>query len=132
VGQQPLQGFHLAMTAFLCCLDDTRLQSPDFLLTLSPVDLFPSSLRAGGCTHRLLHVHLRFPPAKILLVISPTTTNWKSACFHSGVMFQPLSAPLQNGIRFLQHPLPAAPSACLAATPASEEAEHRAYLVPFE
>jgi hypothetical protein len=23
-------------------------------------------LRAGGCTHRLLHVHLQFPPAKIL------------------------------------------------------------------
>ena len=65
VGQQPLQGFHLAVTAFLCCLDDTRLQSPDLLLTLRPVDLFPLSCRAGGCTHRLLHVHLRFPPAKI-------------------------------------------------------------------
>ena len=33
-------------------------------------------------------------------------------------MFQPLSTPLQSGIRFLQHPLPAAPTACLAATPA--------------
>ncbi len=29
-----------------------------------------------------------------------------------------LSAPLQSGIRFLQHPLPTAPTACLAATPA--------------
>src|ERR1035437_1462536 len=66
VGQQPLQGFHLAMTAFLCCLDDTLLQSPDLEFTLSPVDLYPLRLRAGGCTHRLLHVHLQFPPAKIL------------------------------------------------------------------
>ena len=32
-----------------------------------------------------------------------------------GVMLQPLSAPLQNGIRFLPPPLPAAPSARLAA-----------------
>jgi hypothetical protein len=31
-----------------------------------------------------------------------------------GVMLQPLSAPLQNGIRFLPPPLPAAPSAHLA------------------
>ena len=26
VGQRPLQGLHLAVTAFLCCVDDTRLQ----------------------------------------------------------------------------------------------------------
>jgi hypothetical protein len=31
------------------------------------------------------------------------------------VMLQPLSAPLQNGIRFLPGPIPAALSACLAA-----------------
>src|ERR1700691_1229975 len=43
-----------------------------------------------------------------------------------------LSAPLQNGIRFLQPPLPAASTACLAAQLAPERAKHRASLVPFE
>src|SRR5277367_3100013 len=131
-GQQPLQGFHLALTAFLCCLDDTRLQSPDPEFALRPVDLFPLLSRTGGCTHGWCHVHLRFPPAKILKVLSSTTTSWKSACFRSRVILQPLSAPLQSGICFLQPPLPAAPTACLAASPAPERAEHRAYLVSLE
>ena len=43
-----------------------------------------------------------------------------------------LSAPFQNGIRFLQPPLPAASTAYLAAQLAPERAKHRAYLVPFE
>jgi hypothetical protein len=34
-------------------------------------------------------------------------------------MFQLLSAPLQSGLRFFQHPLPATPSAFLADAPAS-------------
>ena len=34
-------------------------------------------------------------------------------------MLQSLSAPLQSGLRFFQHPLPAISSAFLAATPAS-------------
>ena len=40
-GQQPLQGFHLAPAAFLCCLDDTRLQPSDLTFTLSPVQSVP-------------------------------------------------------------------------------------------
>jgi hypothetical protein len=32
-----------------------------------------------------------------------------------GAKFEPLSNPLQAGFRFLHHPLPAAPSACLTA-----------------
>ena len=39
---------------------------------------------------------------------------WKSACFRSGVMLQLLSTPLQSGIGFLQHPLPAIPTTHLA------------------
>jgi hypothetical protein len=35
-------------------------------------------------------------------------------------MLQPLSAPLQNGLRFFQHPLPAMPSAFLADAPAPQ------------
>ena len=35
------------MTAFLCCLDDTLLQSPDLLFILRSVDLSPLSFWAG-------------------------------------------------------------------------------------
>ena len=51
-GQQPLQGFHLAPTLFLCCLDDTRLQPADLSFTLRPVNLLPCGRLAGGCTRR--------------------------------------------------------------------------------
>src|SRR5438270_10220732 len=44
--------------------------------------------------------------------------RWKSARLHGGVMLQLLSVPLQNGLRFLQHPLPVIPSAFLADAPA--------------
>jgi len=46
-------------------------------------------------------------------------TGWKSARLHGGVMLQLLSAPLQNGLRFIQHPLSATSTAHLAMTPAS-------------
>jgi len=45
-------------------------------------------------------------------------TNWKSARLHGGVILQPLSAPLQSGLRFFQSPLPATPTAFLADAPA--------------
>ena len=64
------------------------------------------------------HVHLRFPPTQVLPVFSSRTTRWKSARLHGGVMLQLLSVPLRNGLRFLQHPLPATPSAFLADAPA--------------
>ena len=83
-GQQPLQGFHLAPAAFLCCLDDTRLQPADAAFTLSPVNLVPRCRLAGGCTRGFIRVHLRFPPAKVLRVFSSRTTRWKSARLHGG------------------------------------------------
>ena len=51
VGQQPLQGLHLAPAAFPCCLYDTCLQPPDLTFTLNPVDLFPVRRVARGRTH---------------------------------------------------------------------------------
>ena len=66
----------------------------------------------------MLRVHLLFPPERVLPAFSSRTTNWKSARLHGGVMFQLLSAPLQNGLRFLQPPLPATSSAFLADAPA--------------
>ena len=66
VGQQPLQGFHLAVTAFLCCLDDTRLQPPDLVLasrTRRPVPIAPQGRRL----HTWIAPHsFAFPPSKIL------------------------------------------------------------------
>jgi hypothetical protein len=59
-GSEATAGLSPCRDDLLCCLDDTRLQSPDLMLTLSPVDLFPLRSRAGGCTHGLLHIHLRF------------------------------------------------------------------------
>jgi hypothetical protein len=117
VGQQPLQGFHLAPAASLCCLDDACLQPSDVAFTLRPVKLFPGWRVAGGGTHGRIHVHLRFPPAKVLRVVSSRMTRWKSARLCGGIILQPLSARLPDGIGFFQHPLPANSSAHLAATP---------------
>jgi hypothetical protein len=83
-----------------------------------PVNLFPCCGVVGGCTHGFIRVHLPFPPAKILPVLSSRTTDWKSARLHGGVMLQLLSAPLQSGLGFFQFPLPATPSAFLADAPA--------------
>ena len=57
---------------------------------------------------------------KVLRVLSSRTTHWKSARLHGGAMLQLLSAPLQNGLGFLQYPLPTTPSAFLADAPASK------------
>jgi len=46
------------------------------------------------------------------------------------VMFQPLSAPLQRGIRFFHIPLPASPSAHLAMGFPAEAGGIQAYPVP--
>ena len=91
----------------------------DLTFTLRPVCLFPSVRLAGGGTHGRIHVHLRFPPMKVLPAVSSRTTGWKSARLHGGVMFQPLSVPLSNGLRLLQLPLPAISTAHLAMSPAS-------------
>ena len=61
MSQQPLQGFHLAMLAFLRCLHDTRLQPPDLTMTFGPVDPVPARRVVGGCTRLLFRSHLLFP-----------------------------------------------------------------------
>ncbi|MBS9441255.1 hypothetical protein EAE89_05810 [Photorhabdus heterorhabditis] len=43
-------------------------------------------------------------------MFSRLKTRWKSAHFHVGANFEPLSHPLQTSVRFLHHPLPAFPS----------------------
>ena len=100
-------------------LDDTRLQSSDVTLTVRPAKLVPGWGDAGGRTRSFHCVHLPSPPTKILPVLSSRATRRKSARLHGRTMLQSLSAPLQNGLGFLRHPLPAIPSAFLADAPAS-------------
>ena len=67
----------------------------------------------------IIRVHLRFLPGKVQPAFLSGTTRWKSARLR-GEVFQLLSAPLQGGVGFLQHPLPATPTALLAESPASK------------
>lgn len=80
--------------------------------------LVPGCGVAGGRTRSFHCVHLPSPPTKILPVLSSRATRRKSARLHGRTMLQSLSAPLQNGLGFLRHPLPAIPSAFLADAPA--------------
>jgi hypothetical protein len=96
---------------------------------VSPVNLFPSARLAGGCTLGFSHVHLPFLPAKVPRVLSPRMTRWKFARLHGGAMLQPLSAPLQSGLRFFQHPMPAIPSAFLAVAPAPKPGQDVRFLM---
>src|SRR5216683_2438139 len=52
VGQQTLQGFHLAPSAFLRCLHDTRLEPTDLLVSFLPVNGMPVHAWVRGCTRR--------------------------------------------------------------------------------
>src|SRR6202034_4259622 len=111
-GEQSLQGFDLAPAALPRCLDDTRLQ-PSYLPFASfPVDLVPMFHGGWGCTRDVFRVHLRFPHRMVLPAFSSFMTCWKSACL-SQRSCRFLSVPLQNGLCFFQHPLPANLSATL-------------------
>jgi hypothetical protein len=68
------------------------------------------------CGTAVIRVHLLFPPWLVLLVFSLWMTRWNSARLRGGAWL--LSARLQDGVRFLQHPLPATPTALLAERPA--------------
>jgi len=68
---------------------------------------------------------LLFPPGKVLSALSSRVTSRKSARLRGRAMLQPLSVPLQNGVRFFRHPLPATPSASLAGAPAQRRTAGR-------
>ena len=109
-------------------LDDTHLQPSNLSVALGSAKLCPSDRRVGRCTRGLLCVHLRYPPSKVLPVLSSRLTNWKSARLHGEVMLQPLSAPLQDGLGFLQYPLPRTPTALLTESPASRKRPPESWL----
>src|SRR2546421_4855142 len=58
VGQQVLQGLHLTPSAFLCCLDDTRLEPTHIAVSCRPVHLVPFHLTVGGRTSKRVRCHL--------------------------------------------------------------------------
>jgi len=107
VGQQPLQGFHLAMTAFLGCLCNMCLKPPDLSLDPGPVDPLP--VDAGRCTHRVARVHLLSFCMGGSSSYLANRDHEDVSPFSRGVMLQPLSAPLQDGVRFFPILVPALP-----------------------
>lgn len=120
VGQQPLQGFHLAPAAFLRCLDDAYLQPPDFLMTLGPANAVPvtrvAEERTSACC---LRRHLLFLLRRLFKLSrqekrggSLPAFAWRDVAVHSSSHL--LSIPLQGGIRLLHHPLPASSTVFLA------------------
>ena len=53
-----LQGLHLTPSAFLCCLDDTRLEPTHIAVSCRPVHLVPFHLTVGGRTSKRVRCHL--------------------------------------------------------------------------
>lgn len=66
-----------------------------------------AELPCDGLFQAALQTSLRYWPA-------PATTSRKSAPFRAGAKFEPLSGPLQPGVRFLRVLLPTPPPAFLA------------------
>ena len=103
-------------------LDDTGWPPSGLSLTLEPITV-GAPRRVGGCTRGSRHVHLQFPPTKVLPAFSSSSTRWKSARFRGEVRSPLLSARLQDGVGFFQHPLSAIPIALLAESPTSARRE---------
>src|SRR6266498_1313584 len=119
VGQQTLKGSHLSPSASLCRLHDTRLEPTHNRVGLLPVDGVPVHFVVGDRTSRCC------PCCHLLCLLNRFTTlsrdarpPWEVSPLSRGVMWscaQPLSTPLQDGLRFLPRPLPAPPWARLTA-----------------
>ena len=107
-----LQGFHFIVSLPFLCLCDSPLQLAYPVPCLSEFLARPCLRFGWGCTLRLLRgsVHLprhllSFPHlSQVLWRVSQRITMRKSARFRVGIMFQPLSAALHHGIRFLRSP----------------------------
>ena len=117
VGQQPLQGFDLAPTAFPNCLRNTHLQPSCSVVRLGPVDAVPIDLTTGGRTSHNCDCHLPVLLMRVLQILLRRETSRKSAPLRAGrCRVSPLSlfTSLQRDIRFFRHPIPAPPTAFLA------------------
>ena len=118
VGQQTLQGFYFAPSAFLRCLHDTDLESANVALDGRPVNGIPFRRFAGDRTNSFGCRHLLCPLSR-LIKFSRVQHHGEVCPLSRSVMLsirrtQPISAPLQSSLRFLSDLLPAPPSILLA------------------
>src|SRR5580704_4358442 len=103
-----LQSLCLVPSAVLHRLHDTCLESADLAFNGCPAKGFPFPVLAQGCTS--LRRHLLTLLAD--LPSSFVTEDQEEVCpLSRRVMSLPVSKPLQLGLCFLPHPLPALPSA---------------------
>src|SRR6202008_3861959 len=113
-----LQGLSLVPSALLHRLHDTCLESADLPFDRCPIKGFPCPVLVQGCTS--LRRHLLTLLAD--LPSSFVTEDQEVVCpLSRRVMSLPVSKPLQIGLCFLPHPLPALPSARFAARLPSRE-----------
>src|SRR5205807_5445046 len=118
VGQQALQGSHLAPSAFLHRLHDTHLESANVAVDGLPVNGIPFCRFARDRTNGLRRRHLlclicrfaEFSRVKHLREVCPLSrpVMWSTQ------LTQPVSAPLQSSIHFLPDLLSTPPSVHLA------------------
>jgi hypothetical protein len=114
VGQQTLQGFYFAPSAFLRCLHDTDLESANVALDGRPVNGIPFRRFAGDRTNSVCCRHLLCLRSR-LIKFSRVQHHGEVCPLLRSVMLsiertQPISAPLQSSLRFLPDLLPAPPS----------------------
>jgi hypothetical protein len=120
MGQQTLQGLYLAPSAFLRRLRDTHLESANVAVDGWPVDGIPFRRSARDRTSSLRCRHL---PCLVSRLIKFSRVNHQrevSLLSHSVMWFplgtQPISVPLQSGLRFFSTLIPASPSVSLTAS----------------
>ena len=137
VGKQVLQGFHLVPSAFLRCLDDTRLlHSPKtatvvkpthVLVSGTPINVVPFFGDVGSRTSRRIHRHLlcflcwffMFSRHPTPLGSLPTFASDKIVRMRTTARIHPIT-----GRRLLfPNPIPASPSICLTASLPSRRKE---------
>src|SRR5271154_2864783 len=113
-----LQGLRLVPSALLHRLHDTCLESADLTFDRCPAKGFPCPVPVQGCTSLRRHLLTLLADLPSSLVMED---QGKVCPLSRRVMSPPVSKPLQLGLRFLPHPLPALPSARLTARLPSRE-----------
>jgi len=115
VGQQVLQGFHLAPPAFLCCLHDTHLQLSHIPVYCSPINGVPVHLAVEGRTS-IFCSHLLSLLSQFLKLSRDERPCGSLPPFGVGIfiiILMTLSISLQDGFRFFHNPMPATPTVLL-------------------
>ena len=117
VGEQVLKGSHLPPSARLHRLHDTRLEPTHVAVSFGPVNGMPLHGRVGDRTSCRNGCHLPCLLDRLVKFSRDERPEGSQPAFAWGDVAeaQPLSAPLQSGVRLLPPPLPALRWARLAA-----------------